>query len=229
MNMTRVVIIGAGGFAREVLDVFEACNQDTPRYDVLGFIVDPQYGAPGTLVNDKPILGGFDRLRDLADHVKVICGVGAPEYRRRLVARARELGCHFCSVVHPSVIVTRWVEIGEGSVIAASCTLSNHVNIGAHVHINPACTIGHDTMFADFAALGPGVCVSGNVVLQEGCYVGTGASIIQRIEVGRWSVIGAGCTVIRNVLPNSTVVGVPGRVVKTRESGWHLHEQDEAH
>ena len=62
MNQKRVVIIGAGGFAHELLDLIDAVNQDEPQYEELGYIVDPQYGSPGTVINDKPILGGFDWL-----------------------------------------------------------------------------------------------------------------------------------------------------------------------
>ena len=79
--MEKIVIIGAGGFAREVLDVINAVNQKKPQYDVLGYIVDPQYGSPGTVVNEKPILGGFDWLQKRAKDMLAICGVGPSHHR----------------------------------------------------------------------------------------------------------------------------------------------------
>jgi sugar O-acyltransferase (sialic acid O-acetyltransferase NeuD family) len=221
MRAKKVVIIGAGGFAREALDVFDAVNVVKPTYEVVGFVVDPEYGNPGNVVNGKPILGGFDWLEENTD-VLGICGVGAPEHRLKLIRRAEEIGIRFCTVIHPSAVLSRWLRIGEGSIITAGCILGNQTTIGNHVHLNADCTIGHDVVMADFVTLAPGAHVSGNVLMNEGCYVGTGANIVQKKTIGAWSIIGAGSTITQDVPANTTVVGVPGRVIKTREPGWHL-------
>ncbi len=222
----KIVLIGAGGFARETLDVCEARNQDGHGLEVLGFIVDKDYGAPGTIVNGKPILGGFDWLEERASQVSVVCAVGAPHIRFRLVKQAQQIGCRFMSLIHPSAILTRWVTIGEGVVIAAGCILSNRIGIGDHAQINPGAIIGHDATLQPFATLAPGVHISGNVILGAGCYVGTGANVIQNVSIGDWSVVGAGCVVIRDVPANVTVVGVPGTVIKTRPAGWHMEASE---
>lgn len=216
----KIVIIGAGGFAREVLDIFDACNKAGKDYEVLGFIVEPQYGSPGTSVNNKPILGDFGWIAQHAEEVYSICGVGTPSMRMRLVRSAQEVGGRFSNVVHPSAILTKWVNFEQGVVIAAGCILTNQIQLGSHVHINLGCTIGHDARLEDFVTLAPGVHISGKVTLSTGAYVGTGANIVEGINVGEWSIIGAGTTIIRNVPPNATVVGVPGKVIKMRENGW---------
>jgi len=221
---TMVILIGAGGFAREVLDITAAFDPRELPYDVQGYVVDPQYGTPGTMINDKPILGDMDWLAKHADDYSVICCIGAPQNRRKLVIRAKKFGCKFCSIIHPSALLTRWVSIGEGVVITAGCIVTNQIRIGNHVHLNLDCTIGHDSVLEDFVTLAPGVHVSGHVTLREGCYIGTGANIIENITVGAWSIIGAGSTIVDNVPPNTTVVGVPGRVIKTRKVGWHSDE-----
>lgn len=215
------VILGAGGFAREVLDIFEARNAAGHADELLGFIVDPEYGQPGTLVNDKPILGGFDWLT-AHPGVLAMCGVGDPAIRRRMILRAKEVGARFGNVVHPNAILTRRVTLGEGVVITAGCIFTNQIRVGDHVHVNLDCTLGHDAVLEDFVTLAPGVHVSGNVTLREGAYVGTGANILEKKTIGEWSVVGAGSVVTADVPPNATVVGVPGKVVKTREAGWHL-------
>jgi acetyltransferase-like isoleucine patch superfamily enzyme len=74
----------------------------------------------------------------------------------------------------------------------------------------------------DFVTMAPGVHVSGNVCLGEGCYVGTGANIIDKKRLGKWSIVGAGSMIISDVPANSTVVGVPAKVIKMREDGWHM-------
>lgn len=220
--MQQVVIIGAGGFAREVLDIVDAVNQDKRQYDVLGYVVDPQYGSPGTVINEKPILGGFDWLLKHAEGVSVICGVGPSHHRYRLVQRAEAAGCRFFSIVHPTAVMTRWVELGQGTVVTAGCILTNRIHIGRHVHLNLDCTIGHDVNMEDFVTLAPGVHISGNVTLAKGSYVGTGANIIEKLQIGEWSIVGAGSTVVKNVPANTTVVGVPANIIKERKEGWHL-------
>lgn len=220
--MKSVVIIGAGGCARDVLDVIDDINAEKPCYDVLGYVVDAQYGAPGTLVNNKPILGGFDWLAKYSDKVLVTCGVGPSHHRYHLVQRAQAIGCQFFSIIHPMARVTRWVQLGEGVIITAGCILTNQIRIGNHVHLNLHCTIAHDVIAEDFVTLAPGVHVSGNVRLGEGCYVGTGANLIEKLQIGRWSIIGAGSTVVKDVPANTTVVGVPAKVIKEHGEGWHL-------
>jgi sugar O-acyltransferase (sialic acid O-acetyltransferase NeuD family) len=217
-----VVILGAGGFAREVLDVFEACNAVEEAYNVLGYVVDSRFGEPGTVVNDKEILGDLGWLSDRAREVEVICAIGAPEVRRSLIAKAEALGCRFCTVVHPTAVLTRWVELGPGSVITAGCILTNNIRLGRHVHLNLDCTVGHDCVLEDFATVAPGVHVSGNVHLGTGAYVGTGANILEKISIGPWSVVGAGSTVIRDIPRDATAVGSPAKVIKQRSEGWHL-------
>jgi sugar O-acyltransferase (sialic acid O-acetyltransferase NeuD family) len=222
MLMQDVVIIGAGGFGREVLDVFDAVNSIKPIFRVLGFIVDPEFRKISDTINDKPILGGFDWLdKHLAD-IKAICGVGAPEQRFQLIDRARRLGVDFCSVIHPNAILTSRVIIGKGVVITAGCIFTNNIQIGDHVHVNLDCTVGHDVVIDDFVTISPGSHLSGRVVIHQGAFIGTGTNIIENINIGAWSTIGAGSTVIADVPENSVAVGLPAKSVKKKPVDWHL-------
>jgi len=99
--LTPLVILGAGGCARDTLDVVEAINEASPQFDMLGFIVDRQYGTAGDLVNDKPILGDFSWL-ERNPNMLVVGAVGSSELRRRLVQRATQRGVKFASLIHPS-------------------------------------------------------------------------------------------------------------------------------
>jgi sugar O-acyltransferase (sialic acid O-acetyltransferase NeuD family) len=210
------VIIGAGGFAREVLDIFEAAKEAGQNCEVLGYLVEAQYGLQGKLINDRPILGDFGWLAERAKKVLVICGVGDPMVRKRLIERARDGGARFGNIIHPSAILTKHITLGEGIVIAAGCILTNNIRIGDHVHVNLDCTIGHDCVLENYTTLAPGVHVSGCVTLGEGCHIGTGANIVEKKMVGAWSQIGAGSVVIADIPQHSTAVGVPAKVIKTR-------------
>ncbi len=223
--LKKIVIIGAGGFAREVLDVFDACNQHKEQFKLLGFVVEPGYGEIGARVNGLPILGGMDWFVGQGKDVMAICGIGAPEIRYRFVAEAMKRNVRFCSVIHPNAIVTKWVTMGEGVIITAGCIVTNNIRIGNHVQLNLCSTVGHDTVIGGFSTIAPGAHVSGNVNIGDGCYIGTGANILERINVGEWAVVGAGCAVVKNVEANNTVVGVPGKSIKVRSAGWHLEQQ----
>lgn len=220
--MKRIVIIGSGGAARSILDTVNACNIIVPSYEMVGFIVDPEYAKPGTAVDDHPILGGFDWLRDHAPHVQAICGVGTPDQRANLVNRAAALGASFCTVIHPAAVFGRPPEVGEGTWIGPGTVVSHEVWIGRHVSISANCTIGHDVEIGDFVNLAPGVQVAGDVTLGEGAFLGIGSTIINKRRVGARSVVGAGTAVMRDVAPDTVVVGVPGRVIKRRSDDWRL-------
>jgi sugar O-acyltransferase (sialic acid O-acetyltransferase NeuD family) len=218
----KIAIIGAGGLGKEILSILEACNEERPQFEILGFIVHAQYGAPGTLVNDFPILGGFDWVSSHAHQVEFVCGVGAPQDRLRLVGEARQAGGRFCTVCHPTATLSRTVTLGEGTVLMPLSGLTSSIRIGAHVVVNPGCTIDHDTNIGDFVTLSPGVHIAGHVTIGEGCNIGIGASIIDRRTVGAWSIIGAGAIITNDIPPNVTAVGVPARVIKSRPDAWHI-------
>jgi sugar O-acyltransferase (sialic acid O-acetyltransferase NeuD family) len=217
-----LAIIGAGGLAREVLDIVDAQNAVAPRYELIGWLVEPPYGAPGTVVCGRPILGDVDWLAGRAAGQAVICAVGDPALRRRLVDRASGLGARFVNAVHPRALCGSRVTTGAGVMIGAGAVLTCDIRLGNHVLINPGCTVSHDAVLGDFASLAVGVHVAGGVTVGAGALLGAGANVIPRIRVGAWSRVGAGSAVIADVPADSTVVGVPGRVVRQRAPGWHL-------
>ena len=221
MEKQKIVIIGAGGHAREVLDVIDAINQDTPRFEILGFIVEPGYQQPGTVINDAPVLGHFDWLEENRGEVKAVCGVGFSAPRYRVVQIIEQIGVEFVNLVHPQALLTRWVTMGAGVIITAGCILTNQIKIGNHVHINRMSNIGHDNLLEDFVTVSPGTNLSGNVTLRQGSFIGTGASIIEGKTVGAWARVGAGAAVIEDIPDNTTAVGVPAKVVATRPAGWY--------
>lgn len=185
-----------------------------------GWIVEAAFGAPGTLVNGYPVLGGLEWLAEHASPTVVVCGIGSPAIRQRLVLGAARLGVTFASLVHPRATVTKRVAIGHGVIITAGCVVTNNIRLGDHVQLNLNTTVGHDAELEDFVTTAPGVHISGNVRLGEGAYLGTGSAILERLAVGPWSVIGAGAVVTRDVPANVTAVGVPAKAVSSREAGW---------
>lgn len=219
--MRPVVIVGPGGLGREVHELIEDINAAQPTWEVLGWL-DSNAEMHGQRVHDLPVLGDLDWLADRPE-VAVVIGIGAPPTRRRVVERIRAQGNNkFPTLIHPTAVIGRRVEIGEGTIICAGVTTTTDYRIGKHVLLNICCTVAHDDVLHDFVTVAPGALLSGNVTVGEGTDIGTNATIIQGVEIGGWSIVGAGSVVNKPVPDNVTAVGVPAKVIKERESGWQL-------
>ena len=213
-DMVQIVVLGAGGFGREVLWLLQSIAEKQQGLDILGFI-DENTSVHGRKLCGVPILGGFEWFEKAEKaNVRVACAVGDPEVKRRLVAKAQDSGIDFYPAMHPSCQMSRFVEVGEGTIIAAGSIITTQVEIGKFVTINLNCTIGHDVRIGDFSTLAPGVHISGNVILKEGVKLGTGAVVLPGVNVGEWTTVGAGAVVTKNIPPRVIAAGVPARVIR---------------
>ncbi len=210
-KVQRVVIVGAGGFGREVLWLCEEANNESPQWDVLGFI-DENPETWGKETCGRPVLGGLQWLdnRTRGD-VGILFGVGSPAVRKRLTERLAPLGLCFPSVIHPGARHSNFVTVGDGTIVTAGNIITTQVSIGAMVIVNLGCTIGHDVVIEDFCTIAPGCNISGWSKLRTGVELGTRVAIIPGRVVGEWSVIGAGAVVTKDIPSHVTAVGIPAR------------------
>ena len=218
--MQKVVILGAGGLAREVYWVFCEANKVERKWAVLGFI-DENPQSDGKLLCDLPVLGDFGWFQgvDVAE-IKVISGVGSGQLRKAFAEKAAKLGLDFCSGVYPDVQMSNYIRIGQGTVITAGNIITTQVEIGDHVYVNVVSTIGHDTRIADYSTIAHGCRISGNVTLEEGVELGTGAVILPGITIGQWSIVGAGAVVTKDTKEKEIIIGNPGKMLKKVPNDW---------
>ena len=220
--MPDAVIFGAGGHGREVLDSCLAAEaEDATDLHVIGFI-DDDASSHGSNVSNRPVLGGIDWLRArVGSDIRILVGVGSPVVHRQIVLRVADMGFRFGSTTHPSVQVSPFARIGEGTIISVNALVMTGAHIGRHVNVNTGVSIAHDVVIDDFVNLAPRVALAGNVHVGTGSDIGIGASVIQGITIGEWAVVGAGAVVIKDVPANSLVAGVPATVKKQNDPGWH--------
>jgi sugar O-acyltransferase (sialic acid O-acetyltransferase NeuD family) len=220
MTATRsLVIIGAGGFGREVVDVVDAINAQAPSFELLGFLDDGDVRQDLLTRIGMPRLGDTRMITEL--HAEYVIGIGSADPRRRIDSLARGCGRRAAILRHPAATVGRDVTIGDGSIIAAGARLTTHIALGRHVHVNLNCTVGHDTTIGDHATLFGGVVVGGGCVIEAGATIGSGAVIVPGVRIGADATVGAGALVVRDVAPGDIVVAAASRPsIRGRPSGY---------
>jgi len=213
--MDEVVIIGAGGHGRVVLDILMQAGASRP----VAFL-DNNDRIHGRRVDGLPVRGGLDLLPHLRDDgiTKAIIAIGDNGVRRGIARTVESAGFELVNAIHPSARLATNVTLGRGLVIAAGATVCAHAQIGDYAILNTGCIVDHESMIGMATHVCPGVRLAGHVVVESGAFVGIGATVIQNVRIGFESVVGAGAVVIKDVPPMTTVVGVPARPIKDAPS-----------
>jgi sugar O-acyltransferase (sialic acid O-acetyltransferase NeuD family) len=205
--MKKLVIVGAGGFGREVSG-WALQTQAGQQEWVLGGFLDGNPHALDSYNYEWPILGDPMNYRPSTDEV-LLCAIGDPRTKLAVCRRLEEAGGRFATLVHPSAVIGRNTIVGRGCIICPGAVLTADVRIGNHVIVNACASVGHDAVIGDGCTLSGHADVTGFVKLGRGVFLGTHAAVLPKTGVGDFAVVGAGSVVLRNVKPGATVMGVP--------------------
>lgn len=215
--MNRLFLYGAGAAGRELAFALSLGSE----WEICGFIDDTPE-LQGRFVNGIPVLGGVDYLRGLTYLPKVaVCITGNPAAKRKAVERIKAV-CQvgFPLVVSPHSYVSRFVEWGEGCVIANPFNyITVDVTFGAHVWVNNYTGIGHDTAIGDYTTLYTGINCGGGIRIGNDCIIGSGVTIKPGIRIGNNVIVGGGAVVVKDVPDNVVVAGNPARILKENPHG----------
>ena len=217
LTMINLLIVGAGGFGREVLCWAEDLARVRKDIRISGFLDD----NPKNFANKPdmpPIVGGF-RNHNIQPNEQLICAVGDPKVKIEVFAHWKKRGAKFFTLVHPSAIIGRRVEIGEGCIICPNVVLTTDITLGAVVTININSTVGHDAKIDTGSTLSAHTDVTGYASLAEGVFLGSHAVVAPKVKVGSYAKIGAGSVVFANVNRGATMLGVPARQIAGFEHG----------
>lgn len=210
--MKNLVIIGAGGFGREMFAAAREAVGFGTEFTVAGFL-DDNPNALDRFESYPPILGSLADY-EIKENDVFITALGSVSTRKKCVEAIEARGGRFISVVHRTAIVGPNVEIGEGSFLAPNTTLTADVKVGRHSCVFHNSSVGHDSILGDFTHVYAQCAIGGAVVMEEGSVVYPGSVVTPRRKIGAWSVVGALSAVFTDVPAGVTVFGNPALTIK---------------
>lgn len=213
----KSVIIGAGTYG----EVYLAYLQEV-GVDIVGFLDDDPKFA-GKEVRGVPVIGGVSALETLKEShgvEAVYCPLGNNILRVKLLTYARDLGYKIPNYIHPSVLISPNVTIGEGVYILLGTTIIPHTVIKDFVMISMGVHVAHHNVLEEGVFLSTGCNFGASIHAQKYAYCGISSTIMTGLhELGEDCMIGAGAVVIRDVEPKAVMAGVPAKVLKYKQIG----------
>lgn len=211
--MRDLVVIGAGGFGRETVDVVRAINDVRPTWNLLG------------VADDSPSPANLDRLAALGLHhlggltaiptgVDIAVAVGRPAARAQIVATLADRDHSYPSLIHPTAVTGSEFRHGEGLIVLGGVSIGTNVTLRDHVHLNGHAVIGHDVLCHDFVSINPSATVSGECTVGARTLLGAASTVLQQLTVGSDVTVGAAACVTRSLPEGCTVVGVPAHLLE---------------
>lgn len=210
MPMKNIVIVGGGGFGREMVCWSEDVCKHDATMKVRG-VIDDDVECFNAYPHYKPFfLGTIKDFHPQATDVLVMA-IGGPHVKMKIAAELEARGAKFLTLVHPSAIIGRNCTLGEGTVVCPGAIITSDVTVGRFVTINVHSTIGHDVVVGDGATLSAHCDLTGFVRVGTCAFFGTHAVVLPSGKIGDNARVGAGSVVLKSAQPDSTVMGVPAK------------------
>lgn len=204
--MEKLVLIGAGGYAKSVLDSIDLYN-----YEMVGFI-DEFSEAEKHL--GYPILAkSLDTLDNREKYVYFVA-IGNNKNRKVWFDRLIERKLRIINIVDKTAIISPHAEIGTGCFVGKMAIINSQSVVGNNCIINTKSLVEHGCRLMDHVNLSTNAVLNGDVVVGEGSFIGSCSVTIGQREIGCWATVGAGAVVIKTVGDSITVAGVPAKIIK---------------
>ncbi|RUO46613.1 acetyltransferase [Pseudidiomarina aquimaris] len=207
--MSRLILIGAGGFAREVLEWASDTNEITANHLITHYL-DDKHADLKSFGYNLDFLGDITNFKPEKSD-RFLLGVGSPEAKRNILKKFAGYKAQFQTLIHPTAVITRTSNIGVGTIVCPFSVLSANTRIGNFVTLNCYTSIGHDAVIGDFSTLSSHVDITGAVQIGESCFLGSGARVVPKKKIGNRVNIGAGCTIQSSIKGSGTYYTAPAK------------------
>ena len=213
--MKKIAILGASGHGKVVAEIAELNGFDEIVFFDDAWTVNDREAAradfPWQLVGNTESL-----LTCLRDFEACAVGIGNNGARWEKLTALKRAGARLTPLIHPAATVSKYADLGEGSVVMANAVINPFVKIGEACIVNTSSSIDHDCVLEHAVHVCPGANLAGGVEVGSESWVGIGSSVRQYLRIGSAVTVGAGAAVIKDVTDNQTVVGIPARSQSVR-------------
>lgn len=206
--MKDIIIVGAGGFGREVLQWLTDINKKNATWNIKGFIDDNIHALENYTYPEK-VLGTIEGWSPSENEV-FACAISDPDIKERVVTLLKSRGAEFASVIHPDSSIGEYNELGEGVVIYPDARITVNVKIGNFVTFLHSFA-GHDVTIGDYSTIYGCSSLNGFVKVGNNVLISSHVDVIPERKIGDHAFVGAGSVVIDNVKANTKVFGNPAK------------------
>lgn len=209
LSSKKLVILGAGGHAKVVMDAALLMRQ----WSEIVFLDDSSQGKTefmgAPLLGDRTLLG----TTLLPQNCDIAVAIGNNNIRGQIFELVADLGFSFPVIQHPSAVVSQTAEVGAGSVLFANTVVNPDVKIGKGAIINTSASVDHDCVLGDFVHISPGARLAGSTLVGDFSWMGIGSCTREGSTIGNHCIVGAGAVVVSNIPDNTTAVGIPAKTL----------------
>lgn len=206
----RLIIVGGGGFAREVFTWASDCVAAGQAPPIAGYLDD----AGAVLAYPEryalPFLGTIDSFTMMAGD-QFVMALGSPATKRQVHARLAVRGAVFPRLIHPTCIITPTCTIEEGAFLCVGCIIAPDSTVERFVTMNTGSGTGHDARVGAFSVLASRVAIGGFAQIGEDASIGSGVEVLPQVKIGRGATIGPGCVLYRSVPAGATMYAAPAK------------------
>ncbi|HEX8017639.1 MAG TPA: acetyltransferase [Flavobacterium sp.] len=208
-----MLIIGAKGFAKEVLETFYHKND----LENVVFYDDITLNAPDFLFEKFKIFHSKEEAQEYFQTTdsSFTIGIGKPILRKQIKDTFEALGGSLSSTISPLAQIGNFdVSIGAGSNILQGAIISNGARLGKGCIVYYNVIVTHDVLIGDFVEISPNATLLGRCEIGSFSHIGSGAVILPDVSIGKNVVVAAGSIVTKNVPDNCMVAGNPASFKK---------------
>lgn len=204
-----IVLVGAGGLGREVLNYVLETIRPSPHMHVKGFL-DDNSSALDASGCKYPILGSILDY-PIQPQDRFVMTIGDCVKRAELIRKMEARSARFLTIIHPTAYIASNAMVGNGCIVGPFCGIGSEARVGDHVMLTWYSSLAHDSTSHSFVVLSPYATANGGAILEEGVFLGTHAVVHPMIRVGAWSKIASSSVVYRDVPPNCLALGNPAK------------------
>lgn len=205
--MQKLIILGAGGTAFDLVDIAHAMNKEKPTWEILGYL-DDNIQLHGKKIYGYPVIGAISDSKGYKDafFASSIGDAYRPNLRKIVRNKVPFPNEKFASLVHPTAIISDTASIDYGTIIYGNVTISSMVKIGHDSFLCGNTFLGHECKIENHCVLSVGNFLASDVHVGECTYLGVGVMVRHQISIGENCLIGMGTKVVKNVNSNTKLI-----------------------